>query len=104
MDLISKIAVGAGSTLVIIIIVLGVYYTVSNENEARCEEMRKLVIDHTLAHNQSADYYDYRVNRLHGQFDLPGDLLAWENFLVNDRARLKYETANLEDNCELSGR
>jgi hypothetical protein len=62
--------------------------------------MRKSVNGHFLAHNQSADYYDYRVNRLHGHFDLQGDLVAWENFLVNDRAQLNYEIAILEDQCE----
>lgn len=104
MDIMSKIAIGAVSTIVIIIIGLGIFYINSNENEAKCDEMRKLVNDHLLAHNQSADYYDYRVNRLHGHFDLPGDLLAWENLLVNDRTQLEYELANLEDSCDFTNR
>jgi hypothetical protein len=101
MDIMSKIAIGAGGTIVIIIIGLGFYYIASNENEARCEEMRKSVNEHLVAHNQSDDYYDYRVNRLRGHFDLPGDLLAWNNLLVNDRAQLNHEIANLENQCGL---
>ena len=97
----SKIAIGAAGTIVIIIIGLGFYYIASNENEAKCEEMRKSVNEHLIAHNQSADYYDYRVNRLHGHFDLAGDLLAWNNLLVNDLAQLNYEIAQLEDQCDL---
>jgi hypothetical protein len=104
MDIISKIAIGAGGTIVIIIVGLGFYHIASNENEARCEEMRKSVNEHIIAYNQSADYYDYRVNRLRGHFDLPGDLLAWNNLLVNDRTLLNYEIANLEDQCDLKVR
>jgi hypothetical protein len=104
MDVMSKIAIGAGGTIAIIIIGLGFYYITSNENEARCEEMRKSVNEHLIAHNQSVADYDYRVNRLHGHFDLPGDLLAWNNFLVNDWAQLNYEIANLEDSCEFTAR
>lgn len=99
MDIMSKIAIGAAGTIAIVIIGLSFYYIASNENESRCEEMRKSVNEHIMAHNQSADYYDYRVNRLDGHFDLPGDLLAWNNLLVNDRAQLNYEIAQLEDQC-----
>ena len=101
MDIMSKIAFGAAGTIAIIVIGLGFYYIASNENEARCEEMRNSFNEQLAAHNQSADYYDYRVNRLLGHFDLPGDLLAWNNLLVNDRAQLNYEIANLEDQCGL---
>ena len=101
MDIMSKIAIGAAGAIAIIIIGLGFYYIASNEHEARCEEMRKSVNEHLIAHNQSADYYDYRLNRLRGHFDLPGDLLAWNNLLVNDRAQLNYEIANLENQCDI---
>lgn len=99
LDIMSKITIGAVSTIILIIIGLGLFYTITKYNEARCEEMRKLVNDHLLAYNQSAEYFDYRANRLNGQFDLPGDLLAWENLLVNEKARLEYEIINLEDQC-----
>jgi hypothetical protein len=100
MDIMSKIAIGAGGSIVIIIIGLAFYYIGINEKEARCEEMRNSVNEHLLTYNHSADHYDYRVNRLNGHFDLPGDLLAWENLLVNDRAQLDYEIANLEAQCQ----
>lgn len=104
MEIMSKIAIGAGGAIVILIVSLGIYYIASNESEARCEEMRDALNEHQLAYNQSADYYDYRVNRLHGYFDLPGDLLAWENHLVNERAQLIHEIANLEVQCEFMSR
>jgi hypothetical protein len=88
MDVISKIAIGAAGAIVIIVVGLGFYSIASSENEAKCEEMRKSVNEHFLAHNQSADYYDYRVNRLHGHFDLQGELMAWKNLLLNNQAYL----------------
>ena len=98
MDILFMIAIVA---LGIIIAVVGVgIFNVFNDNTIECEEMNKNIYEAELALNQSAEHYRYRASALAGQFDLPGDLLAWKNNILNDFNQLRYEHENFDANCQ----
>lgn len=103
MDIMVKIVIVALS--IIIVVALGVgffnafYDNSSYDIGAECQEMKRNLFKHELAFNQSAAHYRYRADALEGQLDLPGDLAAWRNHLVNEYNKLQHETNNLEDMC-----
>jgi hypothetical protein len=55
---------------------------------------------HRLAFNESAELYRYRANDLGGQYDLPGDILAWRNHLLNEYTQIQDESETFENKCE----
>ena len=93
-----KIAIVAS---LIIVAVLGVgFYNISIDNSVECGKLDNDLYRQRLAFNESAEHYRYRANNLEGQYDLPGDLLAWKNHLLNEYTQIQYEIKNLEAMCE----
>jgi hypothetical protein len=97
MDILLKIAIAASG---VIIAVLSVgFYNLSVDKSIECARMDSDLYQHELAFNQSAEQYRYRANDLMGEYDLPGDLLAWKNHLLNDYTQLQYDIKNFEGKC-----
>jgi hypothetical protein len=83
------------------IIGLTIFYHYSYiQNVTKCRELEQTFNEHRLAYNQSLEYYDYRSNRLDGKFDLVGDLIAWQNYIINDGNDLKHELITFEAQCK----
>jgi hypothetical protein len=97
MDVILKITIGA-SGIIIAILFVGFYY-ISVDNSAECAKLDNDLYRHVLAYNESAELYRYRANDLEGRYDLPGDILAWRNHLLNEFAEIQHETKILENEC-----
>jgi hypothetical protein len=98
MDVILKIALVA-SGIIIAILFVG-FYNISIDNSVECAKLNNDLYQHVLAYNESADHYRYRANDLEGQYDLPGDILAWRNHLLNEYAQIQHEISTLENKCE----
>jgi hypothetical protein len=98
MDIMLKIALGAVG-VVAVILSLG-FVNILTDNSAECEKMNRSHYEHELAFNQSAQHYRYRVNTLEGELDLPGDLAAWRNHLLNKYSQLQHENTILENKCQ----
>ena len=97
MNIMFKIAIGA-SCIIVVVLSVG-FYNLSIDNSIECAKMDNDLYQHRLAFNQSAENYRYRTNNLDGQYDLPGDLLAWKNHLLNEYTQVQYEMENLEAKC-----
>jgi hypothetical protein len=72
------------------------YYYLSIEIYDKCQQMEQAFNEHQMAHNHILKYYDYRANRLDGKFDLVGDLIGWQNYLINDQNILEHELLELQ--------
>ena len=93
-----KIALGA---IVIIIVSLSIgFFSFPADDYAECEEMNRSLYEQELAFNQSAEHYRYRTENLDGEFDLPGDLAAWRNHLLNENNQIQHEINNMEHRCQ----
>jgi hypothetical protein len=98
MDIMFKIAIGAAG---VIVAILGLgFYNLLNDNSAVCEDLDNDIYDQELALRQSAEYYRYSAHALNGQFDLPGDLAAWRNHLLNEYNLLQHKINEFEDQCQ----
>jgi hypothetical protein len=97
MDLILIIAIGAAVVLTTILLIG--FYNISIDNSVECARMNNELYQHRLAFNESAELYRYRANDLEGQYDLPGDILAWKNHLLNEYAKIQHEIKILENSC-----
>jgi hypothetical protein len=89
-----------GATGVIGVILFVGFVGIFTDNTVECEKMNKNLYDQQLAFNQSAEHYRYRANTLEGEFDLPGDLAAWRNHLLNELNRIQHNINVLEDKCQ----
>ena len=98
MDIMLKIAIVASGLIVAILSVS--FYNMSIDDSVECAKMDNDLYLHSLAFNESAENYRYRANNLQGQFDLPGDLLAWKNHLLNEYTQIQDESKTLENKCK----
>ena len=96
MDILLKIAMGAIASIIFLV----GYAIIDYDTKMMCKERSKSYVEHEQAYNSSRDYYVYRTVVLEGHLDLQGDLLAWRNYLANERAELRAELQYLKEHCE----
>jgi hypothetical protein len=97
MDVILIIATAA-AVIITIILIVG-FYNISIDNSVECANLDSDLYRQLLYYNESAKQYRYRANDLDGQYDLPGDILAWRNYLLNERAQIQHGISILKNKC-----
>jgi hypothetical protein len=97
MDVILIVAIPA-AVIITIILVIG-FYNISIDNSVECANLDSDLHLQVVSYNESAKQYLYHANDLDGQYDLPGDILAWRNHLINERAQIQHGISVLEDKC-----
>ena len=99
MHTMSIISIAAIFVIAIIIGISVIYNYFNRETNEMCQKLQSTFTDHQISFNQSQDFFDYRADRLDGTFDLRGDLIGWQNQLINDEKSLEHELTILQGKC-----